>query len=255
LGDPNFIDDYSHIRLRVNNGAELVILADNSGYIANWSGNPCPEGNFKGGCVEVMAGGKLRDGAFEGFPLGTGAVIVNRAGSSLSVGPEPGSSDAIGPASAVYNDYYSGILIGPWGSDARIEWDTGYSTYDYLEVRSKQIATNAKLTAKKNLGLIYSVWFVGEAKLTINMANNTDALGANEGVGGDDYNFYSQNPTVGLITITQGILDKRFLINGALDFDPSQHVITGTVSINGKAGNQVSYGSGTGISGALVTYP
>ena len=80
---------YAHIRLRVNNGAELVILADNSAYASNGgAGHPAPDGYFNGGCVEVMSGGKLRDGAFEGFPLGSNAVILNRSGSYLSVGAE-----------------------------------------------------------------------------------------------------------------------------------------------------------------------
>jgi hypothetical protein len=70
--------DYPHIRLRVNSGAELVILADNSAYVTNGAGYPCDAGYFNGGCVEVMAGGSLRDGAYEGFPLGANAVILNR---------------------------------------------------------------------------------------------------------------------------------------------------------------------------------
>jgi hypothetical protein len=260
LGDANGSEDYSDIRLRVNKGAKLVILADNGAYTANGAGHPCPEGNFKGGCVEVMAGGYLRDGAFEGFPLGAGAVIVNRAGSYLSVGPEPTDDDAKNGNANVYAAYYAGYLLGPAGSGARVEWNKDSNVSDYLEVRSKQIATNAKLTAKKNLGLICSVWFVGDAKLTVNITETGGGLWANERKDDDksDYNFYSQSATIELITISSGILDKRFLIQGAEDLDLSSHTISlpSVKTINGKnTGIMSEYGPGMGIIGYLVTIP
>jgi hypothetical protein len=256
LGDANVQGDYSHIRLRVNKGANLVILADNSNFTG--AGNPCPEGNFKGGCVEVMAGGKLRDGAYEGFPLGTGAVILNRAGSWLAVGPE----DELGKPEL--STSWQGWLLGPVGTEPRILWDAGNTADAYLEVRSKQIATNAKLKQQKGLGLIYSIWFVGpNAKLTIDVSEDKKStygfrgLHGNESAGGEDYNFYSTQATADLITITAGsVLDKRFLIKGALDLNQSSHLITGSnsITIPGKAtGEGVEYGSGTGIYGYLVT--
>jgi hypothetical protein len=248
LGNANVSGkDYSHIRLRVNKGAKLVILADNSNYAARGEGNPCPDGNFKGGCVEVMAGGQLRDGAFEGFPLGSGAVILNRAGSYLSVGPEPTDNDAKIPA---YAQYYAGYLLGPAGSGARIEWNNGTNS-DYLEVRSKQIATNAKLTVKKNLGLIYSVWFLSDAKLTIDITPPNDGLLANERAGGEDYNFYSQSATIGLITIRSGFLDRRLLTAGPADFDPQSHAVRQT-TINGRKDGVSKEYAGAGIVGHLV---
>jgi hypothetical protein len=205
-------EDYSYIRLRVNQGAELVILADNSSYISSGAGNPCSAGKFKGGAVEVLAGGKLRDGAFEGFPLGTGAVIVNRAGSYLSVGPEPESEDATGSKSTAYNQFYSGYLIGPSASGARVEWG---DSNGYLEVRSKQLITNAALSVKKLLGLIYSVWFLPGAGLEIETGAT---LIANEG-NDADYNFYVVSPGDfgnNFIALTgEGQLDKRFLTSGA----------------------------------------
>jgi hypothetical protein len=61
-----------------------------------------------------MAGGKLRDGAYEGFPLGSNAVILNRFGSYLSVGPESHNPDATA-VWATYTAHYSGYLVGPAG--------------------------------------------------------------------------------------------------------------------------------------------
>jgi hypothetical protein len=247
LGAANVDGDYSHIRLRVNSGAELVILADNFDYIDIGQGNSCPEGNFKGGCVEVMAGGKLRDGAYEGFPLGSGAVILNRAGSYLSIGPEEDSPDAIKEGQN-YTNWYAGYLIGPAGSDSRVEWNNNSG---YLEVRAKQIATNAQLTVKKNMGLIYSVWFLDGATLTIESGK---ALMANER-GVTDYNFYTVYNKTGLITIN-GSLDRRFLTaDPQNDAWAASNSVTAT-SIDGSASGSVSEGYGaTGIIGYLVTHP
>jgi hypothetical protein len=243
LGDAAYTGgDYSRIRLRVNNGAELVILADNYDYITNsGTGYPCPEGNFKGGAVEVRAGGKLRDGAYEGFPLGAGAVLVNRTGSYLSIGPEPGSSDAAA-ISSVYNAYYAGYLLGPSGNGARVEWDSTNTTDKYLEVRAGQIITNAQLTVKVNMGLIYSIWFLPGAALDINITSGVtgDGLFANEKLGVADYNFYVVQPSgSNFMTVTSGILDKRFLITGGVDFDPLSHVISST-SLGGSYNSSVT---------------
>jgi hypothetical protein len=248
LGDGS--TSYGHIRLRVNSGAELVILADNGGYITNGVENPCPPGNFRGGCVEVMAGGKLRDGAFEGFPLGSNAVILNRAGAYLSVGPEPNSSDATGAASVAYDTYYEGYLLGPSGDGARIEWN---NTTGYLEIRPGEIVTDAELTVKKLVGLIYSVWFLESARLTINTGSNDAGLLANEHARNnttDDYSFYSKEATSNLITITSGFLDNRFLTTTVGDFDIA--AITASGTIDGKnSGTQKT--SASGVPGYLVT--
>jgi hypothetical protein len=222
-------DTYGYIRLRVNNGASLVIEADNAGYISGGKDNPCPTGRFNSGCIEVMAGGKLRDGAFEGFPLGSNAVILNRYGSYLSVGPEPTNSDATGSKSEAYNAYYAGTLLGPQGA-GKITWNASTSPSDYLEVRPDQIATNAKLTVEASytygtgelvnggsgsspnlVGLIYSVWFVGDAALTVN-----GVLASNDGsdVTADKatYKFYGQKSSPTTITIgSNGYLDHRFV--------------------------------------------
>jgi hypothetical protein len=256
LGNKDVTGDYSHIRLRVNNGAKLVIVAENSGYINTGVGNPCPAGNFKGGCVEVMEGGYLRDGAYEGFPLGEGAVILNRYGSFLSVGPEADSDDAIGAAKPAYDAYYSGYLLGTGG---RVEWDADNDAMSYLEVRSKKIATDAKLTLKKSMGLIYSVWFLGDARLTISGnidpfqggTPGTGGLYANEKNGGDDYSFYAAEAKAGRISIESGsVLDGRFLDRQAKDLNPSSF-IAGPITVDDIDGSRPESYTET-ISGYLL---
>jgi hypothetical protein len=163
-------NNYSHIRLRVNNGAELVILADNSNYEnGNAGGKACPPGKFAGGVVEVVKGGRLRDGAWEGFPLGNNAVILNRTDSYLAVGSESAMDVTTDNTSNNVNElYYSGWIIGPeTANNARIVWDGGPPA-QYIEVRPGRLATNANVTVKRTLGLIYKVWFVGPTTLTIN---------------------------------------------------------------------------------------
>jgi hypothetical protein len=158
--------EYGHIRLRVNKGARMVIVADNSAYDAGGAGHPCPNGYFNDGCVEVMAGGELRDGAYEGFPLGADAVILNRNGSYLAVGSEGVDN---GPL-------YKGWLIGPNGSGdnaPRIVWDSGNSANKYIEVRPGQLAIDANVDVKQILGLIYDVFFLDSTKVILDTAADT----------------------------------------------------------------------------------
>jgi hypothetical protein len=254
--------NYAHIRLRVNEGASLVILADNSGYIANGAGNSCPNGLFNGGCVEVMAGGKLRDGAYEGFPLGANAVILNRYGSYLSVGPHPDDNDAKGNMAETYNAYYSGYLIGPANASVeddkpRIEWDTGTNASRFLEVRPDKIATDAKLTVKKMVGLIYSVWFVDDAAVTV---ADGAVLVTNESADSQDkdFNFYA-NTAGAVVTIeATGTFDRRFLKKGAADAADSDFITASgeSITISGTTtGTPVPYAAGTTITGFLVPDP
>jgi hypothetical protein len=251
--------DYGHIRLRVNKGASLVILADNSAYIAGGAGNSCPDGYFNNGCVEVMAGGKLRDGAYEGFPLGSNAVILTRYGSYLAVGPEPESrdADANGTTADAWKKYYSGYLLGPPKADGvgvdtlvsiedgsmtncgdlnqpRVEWDSDNPDWSYLEVRHGEIATNANLTVKKTVALIYSVWFMDSVFLTIDAANdniswanNMHGLASNENAD-KDFNFYGSSTTI--YVKAGSYLDKRYLETGARAMDPSTDIIGETNS-------------------------
>jgi hypothetical protein len=255
LGTSN--GNYPYIRFRVNQGASAVILADNSSYLTSGAGHPIPEGYFNGGCVEVMAGGKLRDGAYEGFPLGAHAVILNRSGSYLAVGPE----DTFNYTGNGSGKYYAGWLIGPAAAAPRIVWDSGNAASNYVEVRPGEIATNAKLTAKKSVGLIYSVWFVDSAALTIDAAQEEVAIfdsGHGIGANGWTYKFYgSGNGTI--ITINEGnFLDGKFLNAATSETAGVTPVVaaSGSITITGSnaTGSKKEYGDGTGIKGKLITY-
>ncbi|MDR0589366.1 MAG: hypothetical protein LBG25_02350 [Spirochaetaceae bacterium] len=230
---------HSHIRLRVNEGADLTILADNSGYP---SGTSCPTGYFMGGCVEVMAGGKLRDGAKQGFPLGSNAVILNWAGSYLSVGE---AADF-----GVTSSYYSGYLIGPSASQPRIEWA---NTTGYIEVRDGELAIEGNVTVKKTLGLIYSVWFIGNTTVTINIPSSDPTpiskggkdyygLFANEPeAASNSYNFYGTSNA--RIVLESGGIHKAFLTAESAD--------NGTLLVKNGATTTIT-GTNTGT---VVYYP
>jgi hypothetical protein len=259
--------NYAHIRLRVNSGAYLLIDADNSAYIASGAGHPTNSGYFNGGCVEVMAGGKLRDGAYEGFPLGSNAVIVSRYGSYLSTGAE--TYDGTGVDQDDWNAYFAGYLLGPVTSTEadkpKVEWEATDSVDEgsYFEVRKGAIATNAKLTVKKTFGIFYSVWFVGEAILKLDVPE-AGGLGGIRGLVSleqndtGDYNFYA-NTSGTVITINTGnILDKRFLTSG--NSNNTTQFITASdsaVSLPGATTGSLVYyvNESTGISGYLVPPP
>jgi hypothetical protein len=240
---------YGGVRLRVNKGAYLFAEADNGNYKANGAGTEggCSSGYFNKGCVEVMAGGKLRDGAYQGYPLGDSATILNRRDSYLAIGPEPGSADAIYSEGShntdqAYNAYYAGWLIGksdPGATDAnyklpRIEWDTGLSEKEYIEVRPGELVLSAKVTVKKTTGIIYSVWFVNStgatpAELTINIPS----AGATGGLFSNDhakFRFYGQ--TGSKINVTSGSLHESFLVAKTDTSKGNSDVITSKVMIN-----------------------
>jgi hypothetical protein len=259
---------YGHIRFRVNGGAEAVLLADNSGYINGSAGDNCEPGYFNYGCIEVMRDGKLRDGAFEGFPLGSNAVILNRLGSYLAIGPEEGSADATGAASNVYNLYYKGWLIGPSAGDPKILWDTGDQGGSYIEVRPTKLAISANVTVRKALGLIYSVWFVNGPTVTIDAAAHDGLPGVNNLKGlfanGADYKFYgtkgssggenTATPTAKIVIKPGSTLHQMFLTANGTD---ANTFITNTTSADITIENKgdtagatlTEYETGTGISG------
>jgi hypothetical protein len=275
LGSPNGL--YAHVRFRVNKGACLVIQADNSAYEVVGVGNSCPTGYFNGGCVEVMAGGKLRDTAWEGFPLGNNAVILSRSGSYLAIGAESYKDNGTDKSmldytGADFQKYYAGWLIGPtdesqglYGGSVfkpRIVWDAGQGAEKYIEIRHGEIAIDAKVTIRRSFGLIYSVWFIGDSSLAINIdktetvifgtaQNQVHGVFAN----GDDYNFYGHSQTV--ITIFPGnVLDTRFLnTTQTAPIGPASG--QGSLVIRGAdTGTLKDYvDSSTGISGFQIPYP
>jgi hypothetical protein len=200
----------------------MTLLADNSEYekevdeVIQGAGHGCENGYFNNGCVEVMDGGQFRDGAFEGFPLGSDAVILNRAGSYLAVGPEKTFDYAWNGTNTENTHYrwYAGWLIGPaaTGKDApRIVWDNGNSKVKYIEVRPGNIAIDANVTVKKTVGLIYSVWFVGSTQVTVNV-DPSDALSLVSA------NAWGNNPVIKGLTVNNtdpGAPEFRFYGNKA----------------------------------------
>jgi hypothetical protein len=223
--------DYAHIRIRVNRGASLVVLADNSGYESGGAGNPCPPGNFNRGAVEVMGGGALRNGAYEGFPLGTDPVIIARLGSRLAAGPEtsfvPGGTGYVESR----DRYFSGWLIGPAANSPRIEWGTGDQNGDFIEIREGKIAFSANVTVRKTLALTHSVWFVNGPALTIDAAEDSLEISGKKGLfahaNAGGYRFYGtasssggQNPgspAAKIILKPGSALYRSFLADAAGD--------------------------------------
>jgi hypothetical protein len=259
---------YGYIRFRVNNGANVVLLSENGGYINGSPGNSSATGHFNYGCIEVMGGGKLRDGAYEGFPLGANAVILNRLGSYLGIGPEENSADAVhNDVKDVYNKYYKGWLIGPSSGDPRIVWDGG-DQGNYIEVRPDRLAISANVTVKKAMGLIYSVWFVNGPTVTIDAEAYSLDIDGLKGLfaNGPGHKFYGtkagsggQNPatpTAKIVIKPGSTLHKLFLTSGPTD---AGVFITNNTSANiiiendGNEGgvNATTYETGTGITGYL----
>jgi hypothetical protein len=224
--DPDNYDDseidqtFGGVRLRVNKGAYLVIDADNgstasegTGYVGKGAGNPCPTGKFNGGCVEVLEGGKLRDSAYEGYPLGDDATILLRYGSTIVIGKEDRADNL---TEDTYNAYFKDNLIGPATAEPKIQWDSNVSQPNaFIELRPGELVLSAKVTVKKLTGIIYSVWFVNTrnadntadlttAGLTID-ASGSGLFAAND----TKFKFYGQNGHT--ITITNGSLSKCFV--------------------------------------------
>jgi hypothetical protein len=227
LGSPG--KGYPHLRIQVNRGASLVILADNTGYEAGGAGNPCPPGYFKG-TVEVMGGGSLRDGAYEGFPLGAESVIIARLGSRLAVGPETSFNPGGAGYVASRDKYFSGWLVGSAGDAPRIVWGTGDQNGDYIEIRGGKLAFSANVTVKKTLALDVSVWFVNGPSLAIDAAGDSLAIAGRKGLFardggrkfyGDKSSSGGQNPgaPAAKIILKEGsALHRSFLIGG----DPAE---------------------------------
>jgi hypothetical protein len=256
---------YGYLRFRVNNGASVVILADNSGYIENGPKHSCPAGYFHNGCIEVMSGGMLRDGAYEGFPLGAHAVILNRPGSYLGIGPEADSADATNAkVEDTYEMYYKGWLIGPSEGEPRIEWDGGSQDNGYIEVRPGKLAISASVTVKKAMGLIYSVWFVDGPTVTIDAEDYDLAIDGRKGLfaNGADYKFYGTKDSSGgehtatIVIMPGSTLHQLFLTAG--ETDAETYIINNTdeaITIENKGGgeeiDEETYETGTDISGYL----
>jgi hypothetical protein len=106
-------------------------------------------------------------------------------------------------------------------------WDSGNSADKYLEVRPGKLATNANLTVKKTLGLIYSVWFIGGPTITIDAGSDSVAINNMKGLfsnssDGTHYKFYNVgDPKTQIVIKKDSVLHKYFV-------DSQNSVISGT---------------------------
>jgi hypothetical protein len=219
--------EYPHIRVRVNRGVHLVILADNSDYLADGPGHPSPYGNLTGATVEVMGGAYLRNGAYEGCPLGEDTALIIRLGACFALGPED-TFNSTNPRDADY----TGWFIGSAGPDSRISWEGGDQNGSYLEWREDRLAFDVNLRVRKPLILARHVWFVNGPALTI----DTAAQGAGLFAGTPDHRFYGtfsqsggQNPArpAARIIIAKGnALSRSFLTGEAGVIGPADSTVT-----------------------------
>jgi hypothetical protein len=150
--------DYSHIKLRVNRNARLVIEAGVP---------PGGYGNLAGAGVEVEGGGRLRSEADGGFPLGQGSYVISRLNSYLEAGDK-------------------GLVIGPASEDPVFAWGTGDQNGGFVEIREVKtgdetwegrIRFDANLTARKTFSLGYSVWFIRGPSLTVSVPDGEESRG------------------------------------------------------------------------------
>ena len=240
--------DYVHIRLRVNQGANLVIEADNDAEHASPDG-ACPYGNLTGGTVEVMGGGALRNGAYRGFPLGQGSVIIARLGSRFATGPE--SPDPPDPGRLGYDAAW---LAGPIGENAALNWDAGDQNGSFIEIRDGgTLAFDANLTLQKSLVLRYDVWFVNSPTLTIDAAAGLVAEDSTYKLYGTFFQTGGQNPArpaAKIVVMAGGAISRSAL--SPSDSDDFITAADSTITINnrGSAGGaaKADYGR-DGISG------
>ena len=234
LGASDVEGGYSHIRLRVHRGARLVVEAarDPDG---GTQPPACLPGLFKGGWVEVMGGGFLRVGAYDGFPLGEDTVIMSRLGSSIAVGPEAGD----GGYDADLDETYGGLLLGPQSGGARVTWDAGDQNGDGAEIHRDKLAISANVTVKKSITLKHSVWLVNGPSVTVSVP------GGGLSAGSPGYKIYGtasgsggRNPAspAAKIIVSGGSFISRSLLTNGTD---SGELITAenTITINNRGGN------------------
>ena len=229
LGTPGF--SYGHIRLRVNQGAELVIQDGVPGSLAR-------------GVVEVMGGGRIR--AAEGEPLGEGSVVVARLLSSVTLGSD-------------------GPFIAPAAESPFIAWGTGDQNGDYFELRADRIAFTANIEVRKTLRLKQSLWFVNGPTLIIDTGKSSLTVDGRKGLIAGDPNvkFYGTASVSGGQNIGTPAAEMQLRQGNALsrsfltDDDADDDFITGekTIPNRGASGGSFSpvpYDSGAPeISGYL----
>jgi hypothetical protein len=77
---------YQFSRIVINNGAYVNIDSDQYLTATGVSAAQTTAGNYRNGNVEVKSGGKVRDSAYNDWPLGTNSTFTVEAGGYMSVG-------------------------------------------------------------------------------------------------------------------------------------------------------------------------
>ncbi|MDR3275731.1 MAG: hypothetical protein LBT11_00745, partial [Treponema sp.] len=169
---------YTYTWIVVNNGAYLDVAATQT-----MGGEMTDSGKFKNGTVRVAAGGKVRDSAWMGWPLGSTSAFRVLWGGSIAVGKGDRDGhtwvDGYTAKMESSHDYYGsfeGWLIAPSSdTNATAVWGTKGSSseedgYGFLDAFDTNVVIYGNVTIKKTAGLIYDVLLVAGTTLTIDAA-------------------------------------------------------------------------------------
>jgi hypothetical protein len=181
LGKGTGDSDYVGTILQVNKGAYLDIESDQT--FASAFGNETTTytiGKFTGGSVYVEAGGKVRDSAYKGWPLGAGSTFTVKKGGFLTTGPgdKTGAARTSGnidettdsATQSIITAYFDGWLIGDGaggnGTDApviKINLTDGF-----IGVNNTSVLLDGEATVQQPVSLFYDIWLAAASELTVN---------------------------------------------------------------------------------------
>jgi hypothetical protein len=232
---------YTYTWIVVNNGAYLDVNANQI------LGSPglASGGNFENGTVRVANGGKVRDSAWMGWPLGSNSAFRVLYGGSIAVGK--GDRDghawldgytALYPAEYPNFGSFEGWLIAPSGDNTKAVWGSRGSSseedgYGFLDAFDTNVVIYGNVTIKKSTGLIYDVLLVAGTTLTI----ETDVdLDPKERV-------YGQPATSGAMLalgLTTALPASTIILNGTI----TEH-LTGETSVFSSGGTGTYTVTGT----------
>jgi hypothetical protein len=166
---------YTYTWIVVNNGAYLDVNATQT-----MGGDMTSVGKFQSGTVRVANGGKARDSAWMGWPLGSNSAFRVLYGGSIAVGKGDRDGhtwvDGYTGELASGHPYYpafEGWLIAPssesntkavWGGQVSSGEEDGYG---FLDAFGTSVVIYGNVTIKKTAGLIYNVLLVAGTTLTI----------------------------------------------------------------------------------------
>jgi hypothetical protein len=172
LGDADGTPAYTYAAIRVNDGAYVDIFSDQE----NFSDTDWTDGRFLSGNLIVANGGKLRDSAYKGFPLGTGSTITVRFGGYFGVFPEGEADGRSGLMDNYYDRTYTGWMIAPANTaNAWAVWSVsdensrnGYlDCYEVDENGSANVLLNGVMDVTGTMNMMYNVYMTRGSKITV----------------------------------------------------------------------------------------